>query len=934
MRAAFAFRTVLKYGTAASAYALTLATAACLSAHPSFAAEIEEVVVTASSRLEASGFSAPTPTTVLGAEQIQSTTPETIADALKLAVPSFRTTSLSSTSTTFANLRSLGANRTLVLIDRRRIVPTQPDGTVDLNMIPSALIERAEVVTGGASAAWGSDAVAGVVNLSLKNKLQGVEGSAQGGISDYGDKENFKLSLAAGTSFAGDKGHVIVGAEYTRDYGIEDLQYPYFARPWAREERGSVGNAAFATNGQPGTIYATGVRRADVGPGGLITLGPLRGLLFGANGTTSQFQYGTVYGNNMIGGGSNSGETPTPGGQISFPFERYTAMAHVDYDLSDKLSSFLEVNYGHALASGFTNPNRNQGAVTGTTTCSQSTIVSGIGAININISNAYLPASVVSAMQQANITCFSMGRSYRDIARLKSDDGSPWMWRVAGGLKGEIGNGWNWDAYYQYGTNKFQQRRANNMNVNNMRLAIDAVVNPANGQIVCRSTLTSPGNGCVPINLFGEGSISSTAYAYVFGTTAYDATTKQHVAEFNIHGEPFSLWAGPVAIAVGAGYRRESINAVADPVSQVLGWATGQRQGTTGAYNVKEVYGEVGIPLARNMAWGKALDLNAAVRYTDYSSSGGVVTWKVGGTYDINDELRLRATRSRDIRAGTLAELYTATQTATGNVQNPLTGALSPALQITTGNPTLGPEKADTTTAGAVYQPDWMPSLRLSADYYDISIKNAIGSITAQQTANLCYLNNLPQYCALITLNGAGQISSVGIRFQNLATVHSEGLDFEASYHLDLAKHTTGVPGALTFRVVGSYMHDLSTVASPGATPTQAVGLYTNPNWSVFGSVRYDLDKFSGTMELQYFGSGLIDNTKTLGAINSTGVNINEVGSTLYAHLSAKYALRENLELFMRVNNLFDTWPPFPNNGGGIFDAVGRSYTAGVRFRL
>lgn len=918
---------------AAPAASATGASAAgAISADP-----LQTVTVTASSRLSAADFNAPTPTRVIDAAQLQSAAPENIADALKLELPAFHTTSQTSTATVFANLRNLGANRTLVLVDRRRIVPTQPDGTVDLNMIPSALIERAEVVTGGASAAWGSDAVAGVVNLTLKKHLQGIEANVQGGVSTYGDKGNFKGSIAGGTAFADGRGHFLAGAEYARDYGIEDLQYPYLSRPWANLGRGNVGNASYATNGLPGVIYSNDVWRADVGPGGLITNGPLRGLLFGPNGTTSQFQYGQVYGNNMIGGGSNVGELATPGGQVAFPYERYTALAHVEYDITDSLGAFLELNYGHSLSDGYTNPNRNEGSVQGSTSCARSSVVSGIRAIDISIDNAYLPGSVVTAMQQAGVSCFSMGRSYRDIPRLETDDGSPYMWRGAAGLNGDLGHGWTWDAYYQYGAAEFQQRRAGDMNVDHMRLAVDAVVDPATGGIVCRSTLTSAGNGCVPIDLFGEGSITPAAYDYVFGTAMYNAKTTQQVAEANIHGQPLSLWAGPLAVAGGVGYRRESIDAASDPVSQALGWATGQRQGTTGAYDLKEMYAEVGLPLVRNTSWAKAVDLDMAVRDTDYSSSGNVVTWKFGGTYAIPGGLMLRVSRSRDIRAGDLAELFTASQTTTRNVQNPVTGALGPALQITTGNPTLQPEKADTITGGAVFQPDWAPALRISADWYDISINDAIGTLTGQQTANLCYLNGLPQYCALIAVNSAGQISAITIKYQNLAKLHASGLDFEASYDLDLARISPSLPGVLSFRTLGTYLDDLTTTASPGATPTQQAGEYIDPHWTIFGSTGYSIGNFSVQAELQYFNGGEIDSTLTQGLIGPQGVNVNTVNGTLYTNLFAQYTFADQrVDVYLRVNNLFNTWPPFPSNGigSGIFDSVGRAYTAGVRLKL
>src|SRR5690606_32760824 len=267
------------------------------------------ITVTAS-RVRGSGFAAPTPLTVLGAEQIEAIAPTQVSDILAV-VPSFRTTGQPASATTYADLRGIGAQRTLVLVNGRRHVPTFSDGTVDLGVIPSILIETTEVVTGGASASWGSDAVAGVINLMLRDDLEGIEGTVQAGISDYGDAENYLASLAAGTSFADGRGHVLLGGEYSKDEGIRSLQQPHLSRPWAG--RGSVGNSAFAENGLPGTIYDEDVRRADVSEGGLITSGPLRGTQFNSDGTTSQFGFGQVFGNNMIGGRDNFADAPTPG---------------------------------------------------------------------------------------------------------------------------------------------------------------------------------------------------------------------------------------------------------------------------------------------------------------------------------------------------------------------------------------------------------------------------------------------------------------------------------------------------------------------------------------------------------------------------------------------------------------------------------------------
>src|SRR6187551_863227 len=224
-------------------------------------AQDDEAIFVTGSRLRASGFTAPSPLTVLGEEQIEAVAPTQVQDILAL-VPSFRTTGQPASATVYADLRGIGPQRTLILVDGRRHVPTFSDGTVDLGVIPAILIERTEVVTGGASASWGSDAVSGVINLILKDELQGVEGTFQGGVSDRGDDGNVLGSLAAGSAFAEGRGHVLVGGEYSRSNGVRSLQPPNRSRPWSG--RGAVGNASFATNGLPGTLYVADSRRADV----------------------------------------------------------------------------------------------------------------------------------------------------------------------------------------------------------------------------------------------------------------------------------------------------------------------------------------------------------------------------------------------------------------------------------------------------------------------------------------------------------------------------------------------------------------------------------------------------------------------------------------------------------------------------------------------
>jgi outer membrane receptor protein involved in Fe transport len=917
--------------------AMCAASAGSALAQTNASATVIDTVVVTASRINVAGFQAPTPTAVISQADVQKTAPIQISDALKTLMPSFRTTGATSTPNVYANLRAVGANRTLVLVDGRRIVPTQPDGTVDLNLIPSQMVQRTDVVTGGASASWGSDAVTGVVNIILKKNLEGLEGNIQGGIAGYGDKTTFTISVAGGHTFAGGKGHILAGGEYSSDSGIEDLQTPYFSRPWANEMRYFVGNTGFATNGQPGVIYSRNVRRADTSTDGLITNGPLRGLNFGANGATSQFGFGTVYGNNMIGGASNAGETPTPGGQLDYPFVRYNGMVHADYDVSDKLSLFGDVLYSHSLSSGNGVPNRNQGTVTGSTSCTQSAVQSALGNIAININNAYLPASVVAAMRAAGVTCFGMGRTFRDIGRIRTDDGTPNLYRVVGGFNGDIGHGWTTDGYYQYGYAQYQQRRINDLIIPNLNLAVDAVTNPVGGQIVCRSTLANPTNGCVPVNLFGAGSISSAAAAYVTGTAKLDQAFTQQVAAINLHGAPVSTWAGPVNVATGLEYRRESIVATVDSLSAVDAFQSGNRKAANGGYDVKEIYGEAAVPLAKDLPFIHALNLDAAVRYTDYSSSGGVTTWKVGGTWDVTDEVRIRATRSRDIRAGNLSELYTPVQTATANLLNPITSALAPGLTTTRGNPSLKPEVADTFTGGLVYQPHWLSGFHASVDYYKIDISNAIGTLTAQQVLNLCYINKIPQYCGYVDTGASGNITNVNLYQLNLNKFATDGVDIEATYRLPLSRFGDKVPGVVSLRFAANYTDKLATTASVGATVTDSAGLYNSPHWSFVDSLSYEVGRATVTVDNQFFGGGEIDNTKVLGLASASGINVNSVGQVVYTNMTVQYDLPRGFgshtQVYLRVTNLFDVWPPFPSSGGGVFDEVGRAFRVGMRFK-
>ncbi len=898
----------------------------------------DDIVVTAS-RIQSAGFSAPTPTMVLGEAQLKAVAPLQVQDMLA-QVPSFRTTGQSATASFYPDLRGIGSQRTLVLVNGRRHVPTFSDGTVDLGVIPAILLKRSEVVTGGASASWGSGAVAGVINLILKNDLQGVEGTAQRGISSRGDSENFLVALAAGTGFADGRGHVLIGGEYSEDKGVRSLQQPYRSRPWSGT--GSVGNSAFATNGLPGTIYSTDTRRADVSPGGLITSGPLRGITFLGNGQYRQFGYGTVYGNNMIGGTDNAGDSPTPGGDLKYPYTRWSVMGRVSFEVSPAVNLFAEGSVAYYLSNALTFPPRNNGAITGNPTCTTTTTASGLGSILVNINNPFLPTGVRDAAVAAGVTCFNMGKVFREdgLGDMRTADGSPSIWRGVIGAEGEILGDWKYSAYYQYGRNRFQQNRIGNINVAKFRNAIDAVKVGAN--IVCRingdTNTTNDDPACAPYDLFGPNAASAAAQAYVSGTSWFQMITKQEVAALSLSGDLFATWAGPIGAAFGAEWRKESIDAVADPISQANGWQSTNRKAIVGSFTAKEVFGELAIPLARDLPFAKSLDLNLAARYTDYSSSGGVTTWKVGAIWDVTDDLRFRASRSRDIRAGNLSELFTPTAVQANNVRDPRNAAVIPVPVTTIGNPNLKPERAETFTGGVVYQPGWFRGFRASVDYYNIDISGQIGTITPNQVLERCFLDKLPEFCAQVTQNASGTITGVTVNFQNLDRFKTEGVDIEASYRTPLPLF--GSDGMLSTRVLASYIGKLATTAAVNATTVDTAGQVTQPHWTVFGNISYEGKRITTTLDLRWFAGGTIDNTRIEGQASAAGVNINHASSTFYTNLAVTADVSgkadKSIEIFARINNLFDKGPPFPITGEGasIFDVVGRAYRVGVRFKM
>ncbi|RYE02834.1 MAG: TonB-dependent receptor [Sphingomonadales bacterium] len=879
-----------------------------------------EAIVVTGSLLARSGFDAPTPVTSIGGDDLARVGAPDIAQVIN-QIPSVRSSVTTATSANFStlaggsyiDLRGLGYQRTQILIDGRRYVPSTPSGGINISAIPQALIRGVDVVTGGASAAYGSDAVAGVVNFLIDDQFEGVKGKLQGGITDHDDYRNYLASVAIGKSFAGGRLHVVAAFEAASNGGIDFVG----DRDWGNNPARIANPASTNTNSEPRNLIVSNAKFSNVSYGGVINSpNALKGLQFTPDGQAIPFKYGTlVSATTMVGG---DGANATADSVSVAPSERYAGFGRVTFEASDALTLSAEVNYSKVEAN-FLN-------------------LSQTDQITIRADNPYLPASVRTVMANQAIASFVMGRSANDYARVKIDLDIETIQAVLG-AKGDLGGSWKWSAYYSYGHSDHLNRQANSRINANFALATDAVINPANGAIVCRSTLTNPTNGCVPINLIGEGNVSAAAAAYVNGVSRRKFELDQHVVSATVRGEPFSTWAGPVGVAFGAEHRTWKVVTTSDPISAVQAFRNGGTVPYTGQVTVKEAFGEILVPLAKDEGWAKDLSLNLAGRVTDYSTSGVVKTWKAGLSYALNDSIRLRATRSRDIRAPGLEELFAGGATTLLNVQDRALNNESYQVRATnTGNRNLVPERADTLTAGIVLTPDFLRGFRFSVDYYDIRINDAIISLTPATIVDQCF-TTAPQLCSLISRGSDGRITQVQNGPVNLQNVQVRGVDFEMAYGF------RGLGGDIDLRALATYID--KAVIIDGVTTLEvhdavnqasSTALGGSPRWRFNTSASYETERARLSVTARYIGGGRIDP-----AFTAKDIDVLRVDGRLYVDLSGEYSLvkgdSNSVALFGTIQNLLDKDPPITTVQGygttrALYDTIGRVYTLGVKFKF
>jgi iron complex outermembrane receptor protein len=868
-------------------------------------ADVQEVVVTAS-RVERAGFEAPTPTTVVGETELRMGARPNIAAVLN-DLPQIKATFNPTNTTRSAvlsgsqsvDLRGIGSTRTLVLLNGHRFV-----GDSDLNTVPFDLVKRVEVVTGGASADWGSGAIAGVVNVILNDELEGGRVSVQTGISSRSDGKEYRAGAAYGAGFAGGRGHFMVDAEYYDNRGAYPLTSRKNVGGWA-----VLAVPGAPANGQHAFVITNNVGPSNLSSGGLITSGVLRGTTFNPDGTTSQFNFGTLVGAALSKGGSQPS-----GDNFSFltvPVSRVNLYGRATYDVTSDIKASADIRYTNVFNHYDFAPDTSGGNIT------------------IRNDNAFLPAALKAQLAAAGQTSFSFGRNNDDF-EFRDYDYSRKDLQATFGLEGRLGEAWKWDAYYTHGERTVQQVFNHQRVTANFNLAVDAVISPTTGQPICRVALTVPTTNCVPINLFGYGAPSQAAINYVNGSSLLRYRQKLDVGGVTFRGEPFSLWAGPVSVAAGAELRKEDIETLEqDLVALTNGFTTVNPKGFDGDFSVREAFAEAVVPLVKDVGVLKSVEFNGAARVSDYSTTGTVWAWKAGLTAQITDDLRLRAVRSRDTRSASLTELFTKGTQSTANINDPVTRTQYQVTAFAGGNVALLPEISKTTTLGFTYSPSFIPGLDLSIDHYDIIIDRAITTLSGQDIVTRCATSN-PALCALVTRGANNLITRIQSTFINLATYKTRGTDFEAAYRLPLDRVWSGQEGTLTFRALANHIDSLTT--SDGVTALQYAGTvgtgvsFGAPKWQGSFTTSYRRNDTDVALRARYVGGGTFN--------PSLDIANNHVSSRTYVDLSFSQGLsvlgRGGFTVFGNVNNLFDRDPPkLPNPQ--FYDVVGRYFELGLR---
>lgn len=1003
----------LKAGVAPAALGLALAASPALAQQdvptqlpstPAAAPAAEEIIVTGS-RIASPNLKSVAPVTSINNEDIKTTGLTRIEDLLNQLPQVFaaQSSSLSNgaTGTAEVDLRHLGAKRTLVLVNGRRLMSGDPfSSAADLNFIPQTLIKRVDLLTGGASATYGADAVSGVVNFVIDKEFTGFKLDLNDGFYQHGnsnsvvrsaidtanaqglpgfnypngsvaDGNNFDGTLAYGTKFADGAGHLMIYAGYRNVSAITQNRRDYSA--CTLRSATTCGGSATSGSGNGAYFTEAGGASSTLGMLGAHTL---------TTGTSSRYNF-------------------APTNYYQRPDERVTAGAFVNFDVSPAFKPYLEFmfmsdhsmaqiapsgDFGNTMTINCNNPLLS--AQQASTLCTNANSVIGyLG--NYPVTNAF--ASNLSAATLATLSPAAPGTAYFQLLKrnveggARVDDLNHKDYRAVIGAGGDIGKGWHYDVYYQFGRVAYSEAYFNDVSISRLGNALNVV--DVNGTPTCSIGAAS---GCVPYDVFSGNGISSAALNYISAIGRQEGENTQHIAEASLSGDLGeygikSPWSSQgILINIGGAYRHESVSL--NPNQEyVTGDLAGQGGATlpiSGSYNVYEAIGELNAPLITEGPI-YALNLESGIRYSHYSYSNqnsfNTVTWKVGLTFQPVKDITFRGSINRAVRAPNIQEVFAPPHVSLDGSTDPCAGFAiqptdlgclaqglregqtiqgNPSAQyngMQGGNPTLRPEVAITKSLGVVLTPHQIRGLTFSVDYYDIKIRNAIQQIGADAILGACNAAPASGICGLINRNPAGSLwlttsGYVNDVYQNIGGVQTRGFDFNANM-----THSIGKLGTLSGNFDGGLLTRYL-VDNGVSTSYNCAGYYgvscgvPLPKWRHKARVSWATPVgITASVTWRYVGPVDVDYKNASSTIGIVGYK-NQLGSHIdgqsYIDLAVQGRVNQFLTLRMGINNLFDRDPPLVNssttqsqcasiycNGNtypGVYDALGRYFHFGA----
>lgn len=1004
--------------------ALSLAAGCAASASPKVQAQdqasVEEVIVTGSRIRQTSGMVTPTPVTAVTTDELSSFEPGgTIAEQLD-ALPQFFSNETAQRGGgalfgtgggSYLDMRDLGRQRTLVLLDGSRVVPSDKRGAVNVDVFPTALVRRVDVVTGGASATYGADALGGVTNFVLDREFEGLKVSAGTGATEWGDGQRWNFSLAGGTEI-GEKLNLIGSIEarhidqITRDpeelgdwfqrWGWVTNPDWYPGAPAGIPQRLTLPWVTSSQHSPYGLIRNTGVPEldymkftpdgSDIEPfvlGDVVSLGGPGSTRSMAGGPEAEIH------NKAFGGG--------PSGQ---EVVGRSAFLGLQYRFSDNMTGFLQYMTGTSESN-----NKN---VRG------SYSLQDLWYTTIAVDNAYLPDNVRQIMIDNNLDSIQVhklgsflgvpeiGYNEHDLNSFDTDS-----WSI--GFDWTMPNGWDMRASWQSGSSHKHSGVEPKIRVDRMFLGMDAVRDPDTGEIVCRVQLYNPtpeelaaspavqgrvssrssiearlgGSGdpllspigldntvqdCVPYNVLGNGNESEAALQYVTTPKIGLADVDQDFAEILVNGEVSRGWGyGPLSLAAGLTWRKQSFSEGAIPVEVdalgpplndpnlgIRGIPPGYTGGSpnlhqfstvpliSGEYDVWEWFGELNLPMWKSGSGAQALDASIAYRSSDYSTTGQVDAWKLGLDLQVAEPLRLRVTKSRDVREPNFSERFDA-QGGGGAINDPqFDNAEFQITSVAGGNPELRPEIAETLVAGFVYQPTRVQGLQFSTDWYEVDIKDAVGQLGLQRIVDECELNGVQELCAQITRNpDTGVIGRIFNVYLNVAQAKVEGIDTELVY--------TAAPNlfgnqAETFNLRALAGYILERADTPfGGEPFDVAGSIGTPKLTSVVTGNYTVGRYSFQLQGRYYDSV----KRNARWVEGVDVDDNTISSSTWYNARVAYTRDTSngatWRLALNIQNLLDVHPPiiasFSSRGGSqlvsnVYDTLGRRYDLSLNYNF